>query len=201
LTVPAHVAAQALILSVGIQLCAPTAVEHECFGAAGLLCNLPHGGPTDTEFGAGVAAYADDVEVVLIVVSVNGSCRIECLELAPIGGIVESAYHVVDEHERAESVGFAHTVGYHRFSGVAVRFLIGGECAVVHERDCFDTERSFGLPVGMNCTVGNDKSGESSTACHSARIGDDVTTVSFCEFGKFVSGVCLNIAVEFVTEM
>src|SRR5699024_4474901 len=135
--VPAPVAAHALILAVGIQLCAPTTVEHDCVGATSLLGDLAHGGPTDTEFGAGVAAYADDVEVVLIVVSVNGACRIECLELAPIGGVVECAYHVVDEHERAESVGFAHTVGYHRFSGVAVRFLIGGECAVVHERDCY----------------------------------------------------------------
>src|SRR5699024_6864705 len=117
--VPASVAAHALILAVGIELCATASVEHDCVGATSLLGDLAHGGPTDTEFGPRVAAYADDVEVVLIVVSVNGSCRIECLELVPVGGVVECAYHVVDEHERAESVGFAHTVGYHRFSGVA----------------------------------------------------------------------------------
>src|SRR5699024_7171329 len=90
--VPAPVAAHALILAVGIQLCAPTTVEHDCVGATSLLGDLAHGGPAHTEFVAGVAAYADDVEVVLIVVSVNGSCRIECLELAPVGGVVECAY-------------------------------------------------------------------------------------------------------------
>src|SRR5699024_987230 len=93
--VPASVAAHALILAVGIELCATASVEHDCVGAAGLLGDLAHGGPAHTEFGPRVAAYADDVEVVLIVVSVNGACRIECLELVPLGGVVGCAYGVV----------------------------------------------------------------------------------------------------------